>query len=43
VVNNLTGKLDKDLDPGTSYRNIVMKYARETGISEGQLGFVCIR
>lgn len=32
VKNNGTGTLDKHLDPGSIYRNILMKYGRETGI-----------
>jgi integrase len=32
VKNNRTGTLDKHLDPGAIYRNIVSKYGRETGI-----------
>jgi integrase len=33
VKNNRTGTLDKDLDPGSVYRNIVTKYKREIGIN----------
>lgn len=33
VANNRTGTLDKHLDPGSIYRNIVIKYAQATGIS----------
>jgi site-specific recombinase XerD len=32
VKNNRTGTLDRHLDPGSVYRNIVVKYGRETGI-----------
>jgi integrase/recombinase XerD len=32
VKNNRTGTLDRHLDPGSIYRNIVSKYGRETGI-----------
>jgi hypothetical protein len=32
VKNNRTGTLDKHLDPGSTYRNIVSKHGRETGI-----------
>jgi site-specific recombinase XerD len=32
VKNNRTGTLNKHLDPSAIYRNIVMKYGRETGI-----------
>ena len=41
VVNNRTGTLDKHLDPGSIYRNIVMKYAKATGISGEAIG-VCV-
>jgi len=41
VKNNRTGTLDKYLDPGSVYRNIVTKYARETGISAEAIG-VCV-
>jgi integrase/recombinase XerD len=41
VVNNRTGKLDRPLDPGSIYRNIVMKYAKATGISGEAIG-VCV-
>jgi integrase/recombinase XerD len=41
VVNNRTGNLDRHLDPGSIYRNIVMKYARATGISTEAIG-VCV-
>ena len=33
VKNNRTGTLDKHLDPGSIYKNIVAKYGRETGIN----------
>ena len=33
VKNNRTGTLDRPLDPGSIYRNIVRKYGRETGIN----------
>ena len=32
VKNNRTGSLDRHLDSGSVYRNIVVKYGRETGI-----------
>src|SRR5260370_11146924 len=32
VKNNRTGNLDRHLDPGSVYRNIVIKYGRATGI-----------
>jgi site-specific recombinase XerD len=41
VSNNRTGTLDKHLDPGSIYRNIVMKYAKATGISGEAIG-VCV-
>ena len=31
--NNRTGMLDKHLDPGSIYKNVVTKYGRETGIN----------
>jgi integrase len=33
VTNNRTGELDRPLDPASVYRNIVVKYGLETGIS----------
>jgi site-specific recombinase XerD len=33
VKNNRTGRLDRPLDPASVYRNIIVKYGRETGIS----------
>jgi hypothetical protein len=33
VKNNRTGELDRHLDPGSVYRNIVLKYGQETGIA----------
>jgi hypothetical protein len=42
VANNRTGTLDKHLDPGSIYQNIVMKYAKATGISGEAIG-VCVR
>jgi len=41
VKNNRTGTLNRHLDPGSVYRNIVMKYARATGISAEAIG-VCV-
>ena len=38
VANNRTGTLDKHLDPGSIYRNIVMKYAKATGIAAEAVG-----
>jgi len=41
VANNRTGKLDRHLDPRSVYRNIVIKYAKATGISAEAIG-VCV-
>jgi integrase/recombinase XerD len=41
VSNNRTGTLDRHLDPGSIYQNIVMKYAKATGISGEAIG-VCV-
>jgi integrase/recombinase XerD len=41
VANNRTGTLNKHLDPGSIYRNIVMKYAKATGIAAEAVG-VCV-
>jgi len=41
VKNNRTGTLDRHLDPGSVYRNIVTKYTRDTGISAEAIG-VCV-
>lgn len=41
VVNNRTGTLDRHLDPGSIYRNVVMKYAKATGITGEAIG-VCV-
>ncbi|WP_263354761.1 site-specific integrase [Acidicapsa acidisoli] len=41
VANNRTDTLDKHLDPGSIYRNIVMKYAKATGISGEAIG-ICV-
>ncbi len=41
VSNNRTGTLDRHLDPGSIYRNVVMKYAKATGISGEAIG-VCV-
>lgn len=42
VTNNRTGTLNRHLDPGSVYRNIVMKYAKATGIAAEAVGF-CVR
>jgi integrase/recombinase XerD len=41
VANNRTGTLDRHLDPGSVYRNIVIKYAKATGISAEAIG-ICV-
>jgi integrase/recombinase XerD len=41
VKNNRTGILDKHLDPGSIYRNIVVHYARESGLSAQVIG-LCV-
>ena len=41
VTNNRTGKLDKHLDPGSIYRNILRKYGRETGIN-AEVNGLCV-
>jgi integrase/recombinase XerD len=41
VANNRTGTLNRHLDPGSVYRNIVIKYAHATGISAEAIG-VCV-
>jgi len=41
VANNRTGTLDRHLDPGSIYRNIVITYAQATGISAEAIG-VCV-
>ena len=41
VKNNRTGRLDRHLDPGSVYRNIVCKYGAETGISAEVIG-LCV-
>jgi integrase/recombinase XerD len=41
VTNNRTGKLDRPLDPASVYRNIVMKYGLETGIS-AEVNGLCV-
>ena len=41
VANNRTGTLDKHLDPGSVYQNIVRKYGRETGINAEVVG-LCV-
>jgi integrase len=41
VKNNRTGTLDKHLDPGSIYRNIVVKYGRATGI-HAEVNGLCV-
>lgn len=41
VKNNRTGTLEKHLDPGSVYRNIVSKYARATGLQAEVVG-LCV-
>jgi site-specific recombinase XerD len=41
VKNNRTGRLDRPLDPGSVYRNVVCKYGVETGISAEVIG-LCV-
>jgi site-specific recombinase XerD len=41
VADDRTGTLDRHLDPGSIYRNIVIKYAQATGISAEAIG-VCV-
>jgi site-specific recombinase XerD len=41
VKNNRTGTLEKHLDPGSIYRNIVQKYGIETGIS-AEVNGLCV-
>ncbi len=41
VKNNRTGTLDKHLDPGSIYRNIVSKYGRETGM-DAEVNGLCV-
>ena len=41
VKNNRTGRLDRPLDPASVYRNIVVKYGSETGIS-AEVNGLCV-
>ena len=41
VQNNRTGTLDRPLDPGSVYRNIVGKYSRATGLS-AEVNGLCV-
>jgi integrase/recombinase XerD len=38
VVNNSTGTISRPLDPTSVYRNIIIKYARESGVSAEAIG-----
>jgi site-specific recombinase XerD len=38
AANNRTGTLERHFDPGSIYRNIVMKYAKATGVSGEAVG-----
>ena len=39
--NNRTGTLEKHLEPGSVYRNIVRKYGRDTGIN-AEVSGLCV-
>jgi integrase/recombinase XerD len=41
VTNNRTKKLDRALNPNSIYRNIVVKYGLETGVS-AQVNGLCV-
>jgi len=41
VKNNVTGELDRPLDPNSVYRNIVQKYGLETGV-RAQVNGLCV-
>ena len=41
VKNNRTGTLNKHLDPGSIYKNVIAKYGRETGINIEVIG-LCV-
>jgi integrase/recombinase XerD len=41
VKNSRTGKLDKHLDPGSIYRNVLQKYGRATGI-QAEVNGLCV-
>jgi len=41
VKNNRTGRLDRHIDPGSVYRNIVCKYGLQTGIS-AEVNGLCV-
>jgi integrase/recombinase XerD len=41
VKNNVTGELDRPLNPNSVYRNIVQKYGLETGV-RAQVNGLCV-
>jgi site-specific recombinase XerC len=41
VKNNVTGELDRPLNPDSVYRNVVQKYGLETGVS-AQVNRLCV-
>jgi integrase/recombinase XerD len=41
VRNNRTGVLERHLDPGSIYRNVVLKYGRETGV-HAEVNGLCV-
>jgi integrase len=41
VANNRTGELGRPLDPASVYRNIVVKYGRETGLG-AEVNGLCV-
>jgi integrase len=41
VKNNRTGRLDRPLDPASIYRNIVLKYGLESGVT-AQVKGLCV-
>jgi len=41
VTNNRTGEIDRPLDPASVYRNLVLKYGLETGIS-AEVNGLCV-
>ena len=42
VTNNRTGELDRPLDPGSVYHNIVLKYGRASGIT-AEVNGLCVQ
>jgi len=41
VTNNRTRELDRALDPGSVYHNVVLKFGRETGVSS-EVNGLCV-